>query len=130
MSNQEFSPSQFALDAGWDFACIEATAANGVSEVDAETITAMGFGDAQVAELLAHCRALVAADLAGRIPHPSIQTNQGRPGKLGEVEDGWICVIEAHYEPDDSYTGAPDRYAHALWALLHVEPRLSGASAR
>lgn len=59
MSNQEFSASQFATEAGWDFSCIEATAAKGVSEVDAENIQAMGFGQEEVDELLAHCKALV-----------------------------------------------------------------------
>lgn len=61
-SNNEFIPSDFARNADWDMSHIEATARLGVCEVDVEKIHAMGFGEAEVAELLAHCRALVGAN--------------------------------------------------------------------
>lgn len=33
-----FDPHQYAIDAGWDFACIEATAERGLSDTDVEAI--------------------------------------------------------------------------------------------
>lgn len=33
-----FSPHQYALDCGWDFSCIEATAERGLSDTDVEAI--------------------------------------------------------------------------------------------
>lgn len=34
----QFDPHQYALDSGWDYSCIEATAKNGLSEADVEAI--------------------------------------------------------------------------------------------
>lgn len=47
----EWTPGQYAIDAGWDFTCIEATARLGVSEADAAGLT-----EHQVAELLDFCK--------------------------------------------------------------------------
>ena len=55
-SNGTWTAEQYAIDAGWDFTCIEATAEKGVSEADAE-----GLSEAQQAKLLAYCKAQVAA---------------------------------------------------------------------
>lgn len=57
--NKEFSASAFVQDSGWDFSSIEDTARLGVSEVDSRTIQEMGFGEQEVSELLAFCRARV-----------------------------------------------------------------------
>ena len=51
-SNGSWDPHQYAIAQGWDFTCIEATAARGVSEADAEVLTR-----AQCSRLLAWCRA-------------------------------------------------------------------------
>ena len=54
-STGEWTPSQFAIDAGWDYSCVEATAAKGVSSADAEGLT-----DDQQSALLDFCRGRVA----------------------------------------------------------------------
>lgn len=36
----EWTAAQYAIDAGWDFTCIEAVASMGVSSADAESLTA------------------------------------------------------------------------------------------
>lgn len=54
-STGQWTPAQYAIDAGWDYTCIEATAAKGVSEADAEGLTAE-----QQSALLDFCRGRVA----------------------------------------------------------------------
>ena len=54
-STGTWTPAAYAIDAGWDYTCIEATAAKGVSEEDADGLT-----DAQQSELLDFCRSRVA----------------------------------------------------------------------
>jgi hypothetical protein len=54
-STGQWTPAQYAIDAGWDYTCIEATAARGVSEEDADGLTAE-----QQAALLDFCRGRVA----------------------------------------------------------------------
>ena len=54
-STGTWTPTQYAIDAGWDYSCVEATAAKGVSEEDADGLT-----DAQQSELLDFCRSRVA----------------------------------------------------------------------
>ena len=49
-----WTPSQYAIDAGWDYTCVEATAKKGVSEEDADGLT-----DQQQSDLLAFCRTRV-----------------------------------------------------------------------
>lgn len=49
-----WSPAQYAIDSGWDFSCIEATAAKGVSDADAD-----GLSDEQQAALLEYCQCKV-----------------------------------------------------------------------
>lgn len=51
-----WTPSQYAIDAGWDPTCVEATAANGVSLEDAEGLTTD-----QQAALLEFCKSRVQA---------------------------------------------------------------------
>lgn len=51
----EWTPRQYAIDAGWDYSCIEATADKGVSEADAE-----GLDEIQQAALLDYCQSTVA----------------------------------------------------------------------
>ena len=48
-----WTPAQYAIDAGWDYTCIEATAEKGVSSADAEGLT-----EEQQAALLDFCREL------------------------------------------------------------------------
>lgn len=50
----QWTPAQYAIDAGWDYSCIEATAAKGVSSADAE-----GLSAEQQSDLLAFCRSRV-----------------------------------------------------------------------
>jgi len=50
-----WTPAQYAIDAGWDFTCLEATAEKGVAEADANFLT-----EAQQAALLEYCRERVA----------------------------------------------------------------------
>jgi hypothetical protein len=59
-STGTWTPAQYAIDAGWDYTCIEATAKHGVSDVDADGLT-----DGQQAELLAFCRARMATERKG-----------------------------------------------------------------
>lgn len=47
----EWTPNQYAIDSGWDWTCIQATAERGVSSTDAETLT-----EDQAARLLAWCK--------------------------------------------------------------------------
>ena len=54
-STGTWNPAQYAIDAGWDYSCIEATATKGVSEADADGLT-----DAQQSALLDFCRSRVA----------------------------------------------------------------------
>jgi hypothetical protein len=54
-STGTWTPKQYAIDAGWDYSCVEATTANGVSEADAEGLT-----DAQQSAILDFCRGRVA----------------------------------------------------------------------
>lgn len=54
-STGQWTPAQYAIDAGWDYTCIEATATKGVSEPDAEGLTTE-----QQAALLDFCEARVA----------------------------------------------------------------------
>ena len=55
-STGTWTPAQYAIDAGWDYTCVEATAARGISEADAEGLTAeqqmalWGFCRSRVAE--------------------------------------------------------------------------------
>lgn len=46
-----WTAAQYAIDAGWDFTCIEATAEKGISDADAEGLTAE-----QQTALLEFCR--------------------------------------------------------------------------
>ena len=55
-STGTWTSAQYAIDAGWDYSCIEATAAKGVSEEDAEGLTAE-----QQSALLDYCAERVAA---------------------------------------------------------------------
>ena len=50
-----WTPAQYAIDAGWDFTCIQATAEKGVSPADAE-----GLSESQQAALLEFCITRVA----------------------------------------------------------------------
>ena len=54
-STGQWTPAQYAIDAGWDYTCIVATADKGVSEADAEGLTIE-----QCAALLDFCRAYAA----------------------------------------------------------------------
>ena len=54
-STGTWAPAQYAIDAGWDYSCVEATAAKGVSSADAEGLT-----DDQQSALLDFCRGRVA----------------------------------------------------------------------
>ena len=54
-STGTWTPSQYAIDAGWDYSCVEDTAAKGVSSADAEGLT-----DGQQSALLDFCRGRVA----------------------------------------------------------------------
>lgn len=49
-----WTPAQYAIDAGWDFSCIEATAIKGVSKADAEGLT-----EKQQSDLLEFCQSRV-----------------------------------------------------------------------
>jgi len=53
---REFDPHQYAIDCGWDFTAIEATAKQGVSEYDAAQMTTH-----QRRALLRWCREQVTA---------------------------------------------------------------------
>jgi len=53
-----WTPAQYAIDMGWSFDCIVATAQGGVSETDAAGLT-----DTQQDALLAYCQERI-ADLA------------------------------------------------------------------
>lgn len=53
-----WTASQYAIDAGWDYSCVEATARLGVSEADSEGLT-----ESQQADLLAFCKARVSGDI-------------------------------------------------------------------
>ena len=55
----EFSPSQYAIDSGWDFSHIEATARLGVSDTDRDNLRAYygpGRGERAAEALVAYCR--------------------------------------------------------------------------
>ena len=54
-STGTWTPAQYAIDAGWDYSCVEATAEKGVSTEDAE-----GLSDDQHSALLDFCRGRVA----------------------------------------------------------------------
>lgn len=59
-STGTWTPAQYAIDAGWDYTCVEATAAKGISEADAEGLTA----EQQMA-LWDFCRSRVAEKMEG-----------------------------------------------------------------
>ena len=59
-STGTWAPAQYAIDAGWDYTCVEATAAKGISEADAEGLTA----EQQMA-LWDFCRSRVAEKMEG-----------------------------------------------------------------
>lgn len=54
-STGQWNAAQHAIDSGWDYTCIVATAEKGVSETDAE-----GLSESQQSELLAYCGRRVA----------------------------------------------------------------------
>ena len=54
-STETWTPAQYAIDAGWDYSCVEATAAKGVSSADAEGLT-----DDQQSALMDFCQGRVA----------------------------------------------------------------------
>ena len=54
-STGTWAPAQYAIDAGWDYSCIVATAEKGISETDAEGLT-----ETQQAALLEYCQSRVA----------------------------------------------------------------------
>jgi hypothetical protein len=58
-STGTWTPHQYAIDAGWSYEAIEATADSGVSDEDEECMT-----DEQSAALLAYCQETVAVKLA------------------------------------------------------------------
>jgi hypothetical protein len=51
---------QYTIDAGWDYGCIEDTAAKGVSEYDRKAL-----GDKGAELLLAYCKAVVTQEAIG-----------------------------------------------------------------
>lgn len=53
-----WSPSQFVIDMGWDYCCIEATAKHGPSDTDADGLT-----DQQQKLLQSWCKAKIAGEL-------------------------------------------------------------------
>ena len=59
-STGTWTPAQYAIDAGWDYTCVEATAAKGISEADAEGLTAE-----QQMTLWDFCRSRVAEKMEG-----------------------------------------------------------------
>jgi hypothetical protein len=60
-STGTWNPAQYAIDAGWDYSCVAATAAKGVSEADADGLT-----PEQQSALLDFCRERVAEHDARR----------------------------------------------------------------
>lgn len=57
-----WTAAQYAIDAGWDASCVEATARLGVSEADGEGLT-----PDQIGELLSYCQTHAWADALARI---------------------------------------------------------------
>lgn len=112
-STGTWNPAQYAIDAGWDRSCIEATAAKGVSEADADGLT-----EARQRALLAYCQEVVAAAKGGELEY-HVCTDAG-------TDTIYAATLEAAYEEArDKITDAMIEDGATLWVESPTGERIT-----